>query len=265
MADYVLIRETLDWRRAGRAALRDDAIRGLAEVWDATLGVPFTECRALIKEAALAFLAAIPGALVLMPEDRHDLRLAEGDLLLISDDDDWYDPAVFTALRAAGAAGRAGAVWPDGVYGFHSVWRPAAAGSEGPAIEEWLDAPKPRPLDDGRAFSPIKTNNYALTSHWPGRLDGVLAHDAAARALAPALADGRLLRLDRVLSLANRHPCSYLTLTTATAGRPPGPVMRRLVETYAAKAAGVRLPLAMAWATPHIRRMAEIFSAVSGR
>jgi hypothetical protein len=145
-------------------------------------------------------------------------------------------------------------------------WRPQPGEDK---IEAHLAAAKLRPLDDPRAYSAIKTNNYALTSRLaPGvlsqSLDLFLGHTAAAQTLSARLqaGDGSVAVIDRFLSLANRHPCSYLVLVEGLGGS-DGRAMARLVEGYVVGLAHARLQPEVAWAAPHLAAMLAIFREVA--
>jgi hypothetical protein len=265
--NYILIRETLDWESASYADLRDDPIRMMARAWDSTFAISYFECRARIKALAQSFLRAIPDATVVFPGDVADIDVASQDLLLIGDDDDWYSPRIFDELRGSVDFDRHEAlVWPDAVAGFHVRWQPG----EGEArIEDHLQAAKLRPLVDVSAYSAIKTNNYALTRLALGNLlaeslKRYIGHTVAAESLAARLhaGDAAVAVLDRYLSVANRHPCSYLVLVQGV-GTADSAQLANLVRHYVRGLESLRLQNEVAWAIPHLSAMRHIFLQVA--
>lgn len=258
----VVTRATLDWSRATRSDLRDDRIRAAVDLWDRAFARDFMWCRHEIKRYAQACLARLPNVDL---TDPAGLRLPGRDtpvLVLICDDDDWYHPDLFSYLEGAVRGSEMGVIWPDGVYGYHVRWQ-AAGTTVDARLEAHLTDAKARTLGDRTAFSAIKTNNYALTARYFERhdLDDALSHARAAETLSATLEGGCLEALDQPLSVANRHPCSYLVMTAVneSADGDPGRLVR-LVSDYVA--APVDLRPDFRWAAPHVARMKAIFAEV---
>lgn len=261
MPNYILVRETLDWENASYSDLRDDAIRTLAGLWDNTFTLRFTQCRAAIKYSTFAFFAEIDDAEILASSDMAQVSFGDDDLLLVADDDDWYRPDVFTALRKRQVTQHQAALWPDGVFGYHICWdTPTQVW-----LEECLRQPKLRPLSDGRAYSAVKTNNYMVTRRlMPGSLTdiaaAVMSHEHAAQALTEPGTD--VMLCEEILSLVNRHPCSYLVLNYGMEGQPSRERLKALVSRYVQESAYLSLPEVVSWAQPYIASMRQLFVKV---
>ncbi len=256
VSNYILLRETLDWHRAHYNDLRDDAIRNAATLWDSTFPVTYLQCRAAIKALSLELLGHIHNVTVLPPNAAESLVLQDDDILLIADDDDWYHPDIFTLLRQSDITRHGAALWPDALLGYHVRWQAATD-----RLESHILQPKLRPLQDDKAFSPVKTNNYAITGRFLREvgcnISAVQSHVAAAETLTAYIQ--HVTRLTETLSIVNRHPCSYLVLVEGLEPK-DAETLQDLVRGYASNMTGNALPNALQWVRPAVHAMQSIFA-----
>ena len=253
MAYYVIVRQTLDWERATSDDLLDDFARETARTWKRTFNDSYSyfTCRARIKAIARESLELLAGDVQV-----HDaatfpfLALQPDDVVLPCDDDDWYHPEVIEQVAAASPLRSGLLMWPDAVYGYHRE-------------RFHLERPYFRPLDEPAVSGPVKTNNYAFSGRLAQEHHAVWGHGSIVRYVQetrPAFD-----RIDRPLSLVNRHPCSYTVWKYALRGIRPADgadALRRLIARYTSLAVGDIQP-EFRWALPYIERMHELFRGVS--
>lgn len=251
MTHYVIVRQTLDWERATANDLFDDFARETAGTWERTFNHGYLTCRARIKAIARESLEQLAGAVQV-----HDaatfpfFALQHDDVVLPCDDDDWYHPQVIEEVAAACPLRNGLLMWPDAVYGYH--WG-----------RFHLERPRLRPLDEEAVSGPVKTNNYAFSGRLAQARRAVWGHASIVR----YVRENRPVfdRIDRPLSLVNRHPCSYTVWKHALRGTRPADradVLRRLVASYTSRAVGDIQP-EFRWALPYIERTQELFRSVS--
>ena len=256
MACYVIVRQTLDWERATPDDLFDGFARETARTWDRTFDTSYFACRARIKAIARENLELLGG-----DAQVHDaatfpfFALQPDDVVLPCDDDDWYHPEVIRHVTAAGPLCGGLLMWPDAVYGYHGG-------------QFHLERPCLRQLDDRGAVSgPVKTNNYAFSGRLAQERRAVWGHASIVRYVREIRPE--FSRLDRPLSLVNRHPCSYTVWKYALRGIRPaaggdarGDALRSLVGRYTSCAVGDIQP-EFRWALPYIERTQQLFRAIS--
>lgn len=121
MAICALVRETLGWPNARNEQLHE-RVRPIAQIWDATFKLSYRQFRALIKEVTYTRLRCLVGD-SLLTAPAPTLALADSDILVICDDDDWYAPDLSEQLQRCGLADGLMAVWPDAIFGFNTPFK----------------------------------------------------------------------------------------------------------------------------------------------
>lgn len=234
----IWIRRTVDWadEEAVFAQLPAE-LEAKVALWDATFTMRYTQFRHRVAQIAAANHAAVEGARVA----RWD-AIAEGELVLPVDDDDWFAPGTARVLERAAAPAATCYLWP-------SRW-----------IEVPIDLGHRLHLARRRLFPRTPpmwvctTNNYALVKG-PETLELAASHIAASRWFDDGGASATQ-RLDATLSVANRTLASITTLGQASAGITRGELVRKLRRHR-------RLydrPLAaeLAWCRPFVQQMSEL-------
>ena len=220
---FIVQRQTLDWaaldleglRSASiefcrRLRRRDDFVYRLAKLWNDTFRCGYLETRARIKAISEQHNASIDGTRFIPFEENTDVTLDAAGYVFI-DDDDWFSPALGTALAPYTGRER-----------NFLLWRTTNIGSpnqEFPVFYWGLN---------GRCM----TNNYMATWHWireQGSLDRVFWHKSAIQVLEK---EPDLQQLDVCLSVANKGPISSMSLIRGLGDSREPSALREMVEQY---------------------------------
>ena len=243
--NYHLVRATIDWPNATVVDINPD-MRALVVKWEALTEISYFHCRTRIAAIAAANWSAISGLdAEVSLADLEATFFDPDDLLLISDDDDWYAPDIFSVLRSR--LPFTAAIWPDAVWG---VQAPAHRLTHSLHLEQ----PLVRPLSDTDVASVIKTNNYCVSGRYLAEhgAASVLTHEAALRSLTGASVDR--CEFEQTLSVVNRHPCS-VTVMNRYEQSGDGDFLK-LVEAYR-----TALPnFQPAWAQPYAEQIVQLFT-----
>jgi len=232
-AVYVSVRRTLEW--ADEAHVRAHlipAFRPKLEVWNATFDVPYHLFRHRLKRIAQESLAQVEGAVCA----RLD-AVPDGAVVIPVDDDDWLAPDLALRLRERYAPEMKGYLW------VRSVLEPRVPPRR--RLWYWLWSWKKSVCD---------TNNYAIV--WrPDTEELVRRHLRAGRYFAAHAA--LIARVPGVLAIQNRNVSSQTAMGWHRASISRDELVRSY-RRYRALYDSVALPEALAWARPHVARMAEL-------
>ena len=160
--NYIVIRNTLDWEKAKIEDLKDEKIKFAARFWDQTFSISYTKCRHEIKNIATKCINNIYGGNIISYKNLELSKLNPDDLLVFCDDDDWYHPEIFNILKKDGAKNNDATIWHDSLYGYHI----SAKAISGKLLESCVENIRIRRIDDKDSFTPVKTNNYALSGRY---------------------------------------------------------------------------------------------------
>jgi hypothetical protein len=244
----IVLRQTPDWGRLDYGyldtlgpferltGLPDGFLRRFIGTWDETLKVPFFTIRQQLKDLSLRNFAAVADA-CLVPLEQARTELPEGDILLFTDDDDWYAPDIVPRLLAA--AGEAeGLVWNSAMFTGGLRLR-----------------------DQFHCF----TNNYAVHARLIARcglgiIDKVDQHFRANQVFIrkPTL-EARYL--PDCLSVANKHPASPALFFLHHKDAVSKAHVAQQVEGFLAGWEGLELPPELEWARPCMEETRSIFGA----
>jgi len=241
---HICVRRTLDW--GSDAFTPDWLLRDLREkcrTWGATFEMTYPAFRQRLKEIAQENHARVEGAIHSTFEE-----IPAGDLIIPTDDDDWFAPSVIQEIRDAMEPGAEGCLWHRQVV---------SASRRQPKRRGWL---RLRRKKMGGHHS-CATNNYAITKR-PDVGPLVMQH-----ALAGEFVDAnprRFTEIRKTLAIQNRTMGSRSSLqrTQPTTSR------EELIERYERyRGVYVEWPLSpeLLWARPCIERMAELMDEIRVR
>ena len=258
---HVIIRETLDWERAGIGQLVSPFMRQTASLWDRTFQLGYSACRARIKRIAQEAHSALPNVRISEPASPGAVDLSAvrpEDVVLLCDDDDWYHPQTVARLETVEELRDSVVMWPDGVYGFFAPKQNIVSASGLPRVRM-----RHRPLGETSAYSIIKTNNYALSgellSREPQLVSRLWGHEGAVRYLQAERPPVKMLAAP--LSVVNRHPCSQLALgriMRSVGTEDAALALWRLVKHYV-NCLPNPIPPEYRWASTHVARVRDVF------
>ena len=264
---HVVIRATLDWKRAGYDELDSPFMQETAKLWDSTLRLGYMACRTRIKNIAERAHRARPN--VRVHSNTIDLDAVKAqDMVLLCDDDDWYSPNLGAVLAAQAGAGRRKLIlWADAVIGLYGLKRVYLQKPKAPLPvllrERGVDA------EHDQEYL-VRSNNYAipgaLLHHRPEILKEFWFHDGADRYIART--NLPTARLHSPLSVVNRHPCSKLVLCEIMKqiqahGWDPPTALRVAVSAWVRNHC-VSLPGTLRWAAPLVHQVQAVFREALG-
>lgn len=234
--DHRYLESLTDFERA--AGLPVGFVRQLVLTWDRIFRVPYFQVRQQLKDLTLRSLSRVRDADLVSFADCDPGRLSPR-IYLFTDDDDWFDPGIVDRLSAHDQSGVQGMVW-------YSV---RLAGDV-----------------QVRRSRHCFTNNYCVTSDFirpvegaaRARIQRVLQHYDANRVFASAGFEA--LHLEEPLSIANKHPCSPARLFNEYGALITPETLLADVQRFVRGLGSVRLPRDLAWASPMVQEVADIFS-----
>jgi len=238
---YVVVRATTDWLNEPvfRAQIPKAFAPAIAR-WDATFDMPYHHFRHALKRIAQVSLSRVDGIARVAASE-----VPEGEIVLPTDDDDWFAPHLADVLTPHLVEGARGYYWPSRF------------------LEVPLSLPHRVTLAWRRVFPNTKprwlctTNNYAVVAHRE-TLPLLRTHVGASHwfiANAPAVR-----RIEAPLSLQNRNLASQTTLNSVATPAALVRRFRRYQPFY-------RQPAApdLAWADPYIAMMGELMDGLKLR
>jgi hypothetical protein len=214
-------------------------VRQLVMTWDGFFAVPYFQVRQQLKDLTLRSLSRVSNAR-LLPFAGCDLDQLSSRIYLFTDDDDWFDPDIVDRLSVHDRRGVQGMVW-------HSV-----------RLAGQLEV---------RRLRHCFTNNYCVTSAFTEAagedlrlgMQRVMQHYDANRVFSSDAFES--LYIEEPLSIANKHPCSPARLFNEYGPSITVDVLRADVQRFVAGLGTIRMPTDLAWASPLVQEVAEIFSA----
>jgi hypothetical protein len=237
----IWIRSTVDW--ADEQAFLAQAPPGLlpkVELWNATFTLPFHVFRGRAHRIAELNRSRVADAAVATWD-----AIPDGTLVLPVDDDDWFAPDAAQVAARERRPGTDGCYWPS-----RWVEVPIHAGHRFHLLRRRL-----LPFTPPRYV--LTTNNYAMVKS-AGARPLLESHVKASRWLAGG---GRLARVERSLSIANRTLGSQTTLHLR---RPLG--RDELLRKYRRYRRLYHSPPRYApWAAPYVAAMAELMQELELR
>jgi len=238
---FIVVRQTTDWQDEAKVrAQLPEGFAPLVDLWDATFDLPYHLFRHELKRIAELSWSRVAGARVVSREE-----VPGGAVVVPTDDDDWFSPALAATLEAAPAA--VGWRWPSRflevpIHLRHRLGRIRRAVLPGTA-PKWLCTTNNYAVVEG-AVPPVLADNHARASEWFG------AH-----------AD-RVQTIDAPLSLMNRTLASITTLQLG--GPMPRARLLRKRRSYG-KLYRAPPPADLAWASPYVKAMADLMDRLHPR
>jgi hypothetical protein len=235
---HIWVRATLDYddERSFHAGLRPGFVDQV-RLWDETFEMPYRVFRARVREIARENLARVEGAVCSSWEE-----IPHGALVLPADDDDWFRPDVAAVLEREARTGALGYRWTSSFLEVPINMRHEL----GTLRARLLGPPAPKYL--------CTTNNYALFASEQTKV--LLQRHVQASRWAEAQPPGVVRSIADRLSLMNRTIASQTSL--GHLGKPIG--RRRMLRKLPRYRDLYRAPLPpeLAWAQPHVTRMAGL-------
>lgn len=241
---YIWIRATVDWadERAFLAQVTP-AFKLRLDVWNATFTFPYHVFRHELKTIAQMNLRAIRGARC-APLD----EIPDGAMVLPVDDDDWFSPDVAETIEAHRTSSISGIHWTSAFIEVPLNLR----------HRFYLFRRKLMPFV--RPTYSCTTNNYAvvkceeLSALPPSHMTASKWFDAN---------PGRVIKLDRQLSVMNRSLASQTTLGHRERVTPRRELVAKLRQYQALYARPVVPELG--WCQPYLARMNDLMREVKVR
>jgi hypothetical protein len=239
---YAFVRKTLDWSDEALFWRQlPEPMRPAVELWNATFRLPFHLFRREVKAIAEGNWASLPGVTFLPLEE-----IPERELVLPTDDDDWFSPRVGPTLEGARSAGVFGYRWP-----IHHLEVPLSLRHQ---FGSWRRRMLPR--TPPRYATCCGTNGYATTM---GRLEKKLLESHVSASFW-FMGNPTLVRvLEHPLAIANR------TLASCTQFVRRGHFDRaRLLEKHRRYQLLYEAPLPpeLSWAKPHVAKMRDLMASL---
>jgi hypothetical protein len=213
--------------------------RGFIELWNKTFVTTYFQVRQNLKEITLASFIAVKGADCVRLNELLEKPEIAADIILFSDDDDWFSPVIVKELEGVPAE-IGGVTWPSVRY-------------------------------DG-AFQLRKdtycyTNNYAVLApaqkdpHWVE----LYAQHGGADACFHQRAVVKAKRIGSLLSVTNKHPASTVTIEKMLAKTPGRDGLVQLVEEYVCRGMVNRPAPELQWSEPLAAQAVELFASLKTR
>jgi hypothetical protein len=213
--------------------------RGFIELWNKTFVTTYFQVRQNLKELTLASFVAVKDADCMRLNELLEKPKIAADIILFSDDDDWFSPVIVKELEGIPAE-IGGVTWPSVRY-------------------------------DG-AFQLRKdtycyTNNYAVLA--PARKDPhwveLYAQHGGADVCFHQRAVVKAKRIGSLLSVTNKHPASTVTIEKMLAKTPGRDGLVQLVEEYVCRGMVNRPAPELQWSEPFAAQAVELFASLKTR
>jgi hypothetical protein len=213
--------------------------RGFIELWNKTFATTYFQVRQRLKEITLANFMAVKSADCVQLSELQQKPEIAADILLFSDDDDWFNPIIVKDLEGIPIE-IGGVTWPSVRY-------------------------------DG-AFQLRKdvycyTNNYALLApaqKEPSWIE-LCAQHGGADACFHKRAVVKTTQIGSLLSVTNKHPASTVTIEKMLAKTPGRDGLVQLVEDYVCRGKVNRPVPELQWSEQFTAQAVEVFASLKTR
>ncbi len=247
-------RQTLAWEEMDHPRFRelsapfcrmwgkaDDFVFRLMQLWDRTFSIGYFEVRYRLKQIAQSNQQSLSDIECVTYQSYRNIPDG-GQFYLFIDDDDWLAPDIGVRLSAS-----------ELQYFNGLLWQVAAIG-----------APNAHVAVITSGSNSCMTNNYAISGRWLGglnRLPEVIQHGAAVKTFEDLQNVGRL---DQILSVTNKSPCSSVFLARGLRGEFEPAKLADLVNRYVVKMKEITPQqfAAISWATGYIAETLALFESV---
>lgn len=236
---YFLIRRTTDWKdeRAFLAQLSPD-FAGKVHAWNETFSMPYHLFRHAIRDIAIANHSAIEGV-----EPASWDSIPDRAVVLPSDDDDWFSPAVASSMCRGLEDHHVGAVWTQSalevpINGLHRINLLARR------VVPWI---KPKWF--------CATNNYCFRK-------GLVPDDARAHTHASRYFSSGGSAVAEVRARLSIHNRSLASITSMGFGKPgiSRSELRRKADAYRRLYERPALHAELSWAAAELRAMRHVMA-----
>ena len=246
----IVLRQSPDWKDG--ASILDAAeaydrligrpigfARGFIELWNKTFATTYFQVRQILKEITLANFMAVKGANCVRLNELLEKPEIAGDIILFSDDDDWFSPVIVQELEGIPVE-IGGVTWPSVRY-------------------------------DGAFFlrkdTYCYTNNYAVLTpaqREPNWIE-LYAQHGGADACFHKRAVIKTTQLGSLLSVTNKHPASTVTIEKMLAQTPGKDGLVQLVDEYVCRGRVNRPVAELQWSEPLAAQAVELFASLKTR
>jgi hypothetical protein len=241
---HIWIRTSIDWTdEEAFWAQVPDRFRPRAELWNATIDMPFHVFRHRVQKIAELNLSRVANAVV----SGWD-AIPDGARVVPVDDDDWFAPDLASALERQ---------WGD-ASGVH--WNPMWIGVPSD-FPHWRNATRRRLLPFTRPHWTCDTNNYAVVKQDGAR--ELCGHHFAATSWFDGPGRDSVRRIGGWLSVNNRTLGSQTSLRPTHRGREL--TRERLLRRLARYRRLYRRPRGPAWCHPYLAMMAALMDELRAR
>ena len=246
----VVIRSSPDWGNLSQGEFEEQSrvfcrrvnrpeeqVVETARLWDATFRTTYCQTRQAMKEIAAETLERMTPAEILQGEPSE---LRPGAVYLLTDDDDWFSPALPAALAGMPAADTGEEY--DGVTWGNVMLGPWRKGVQEPILSE------PDPVHLRPLTVTCHSNNYALTASYLLRTKKawkkVFSHGHADEVFRTL----KIFNVPQYLSVKNTNPASTVFLENGLRYEFTPRRLRELIDQYNA-----RFQTGQSLASPHLR------------
>ena len=213
--------------------------RGFIELWNKTFSTTYFKVRQTLKEITLANFMTVTGADCVRLNELLEKPQIAADIVLFSDDDDWFCPVLLEELEGV-PADIGGVTWPSVRY-------------------------------DG-AFQLRKdiycyTNNYAVLApaHKQPNWVELYAQHGGADACFHKRAVVKTARIGSLLSVTNKHPASTVTIEKTLAKTPGRDGLVEAVEDYVCRGKVNKPGTELQWSMELAAKAVEVFASLKTR
>lgn len=242
MKVHICVRRTLDW--GSETFTPDDLwpdLQAKYRTWNETFDMPYPAFRQRLKEIAQRNHAQVDGAVVTAFDD-----VPPGDLVVPTDDDDWFAPRLAHEIREALRPEAEGCLWRRQVI---------SATRRRPKRRGWLRMRMKQRMGGRRSCA---TNNYAIVNG-PG-VEPLVSYHLEAAAYFDAH-PRRMAKIHKTLAIQNRTMASR----TALKKRQQTTTREELIASYHSYRTLYEnwpLPPELLWAKPCVDSMAELMHGI---
>jgi hypothetical protein len=239
---YLFVRKTTDWsnEKTFRSQL-DPKFAPKVEAWNKVFSIPYH----IFRHELVAIASQNHQRLECVKTALWD-EIPEGAIVLPTDDDDWFAPHIVEILRESLRNDGRNFLWDQSVLEvpinfLHGV---------NLAVRKFLPLGGPKWL--------CATNNYAFTK--TASSEKLLSHMRASKAF--SCGELELVKIPNRLSLHNR---SLASITSMGLGRDniTSRELKRKARAYRWLYSTFNLPQDLHWASPYVKRMAELAEALT--